>query len=281
MLARLGGDEFAIILPDLASGGKADALARRVCEAMERCFAVNQHQIQSGVSVGIAVGPADGVGADDILIVADLALYAAKTKSRGTSLRYHRSMSAGLFERRQLEDELRAALAAGALELHHQPSLMVKTGRAASFEALARWQHPTRGAVSPAPLIAVAEGMRPDPRARHVGLDAGLRRGRHLAGRDQGGGEPVTHSVRRGGPRRHRARRAARHRPADRPPRTGDHRADAAGGRGAHVGDPAKPERAGREHRARGFRHRLLIAELPQQLPPSTGSRSTGASSPD
>ena len=157
VLARLGGDEFAIIVPDLARDEDVDALARRLCEAMELPFTVDEHQIQTGVSIGIAVGPADGANADDILIAADLALYAAKTKSRGTSLRYHRSMSEGLSERRQLESELRTALASGALELHYQPSLTVKTGRVASFEALARWHHPTRGPISPALFISIAE----------------------------------------------------------------------------------------------------------------------------
>ena len=157
VLARLGGDEFAIIVPDLTAEGGVDALARRLCHSMELPFTVNQHQIQSGISIGIAVGPTDGAGADDILIAADLALYAAKTKSRGTHLYYQRSMSDGLAERRQLESDLRSALAAGALELHYQPSLTVKTGRVASFEALARWQHPTRGAVSPALFISIAE----------------------------------------------------------------------------------------------------------------------------
>ncbi len=157
VLARLGGDEFAIIVPDLVADEDTDVLARRLCESMEPPFTVDRHQIQSGVSIGIALGPADGNNADDILIAADLALYAAKTKSRGTYLHYQRSMSDGLLERRQLEGELRAALASGALELHYQPAVTVKTGRIAGFEALARWQHPARGRVSPSLFISIAE----------------------------------------------------------------------------------------------------------------------------
>ncbi|MFH6785520.1 MULTISPECIES: putative bifunctional diguanylate cyclase/phosphodiesterase [Methylobacterium] len=157
VLARLGGDEFALMVPRAGDRARLEALARRIAEAVLPPFEIGSHQIRSSVSIGIAVGPADGGTADDILIAADLALYAVKAGKRGTFLFYDRRMSEGLEERRQLEADLRRAIERGELELHYQPSVMLKTGEIAGFEALARWCHPVRGNVPPSLFISIAE----------------------------------------------------------------------------------------------------------------------------
>jgi len=157
MLARLGGDEFAILIPNVTEHASVEKLGLQICSLMAQPFDIERHQIRSGVSIGIAVGPADGANAEEILIAADLALYAVKARSRGTYQYFDRSMSERISERRQIESELRAALDEGNLELHYQPFLTLKTGQIAGFEALARWQHPTRGQIPPSLFISVAE----------------------------------------------------------------------------------------------------------------------------
>ena len=157
VLARLGGDEFAVVITHSADRDLIDRLAGQICDATAEPFDIEQHQVRSGVSIGIAIGPDDGSTADEILMAADLALYAAKTKARGIHAYYDRAMSEGISERRRLESELRAALEAGELELWYQPSVTLKTSRVAGFEALARWRHPIRGHVPPNVFIAIAE----------------------------------------------------------------------------------------------------------------------------
>ena len=157
LMARLGGDEFAVVMPQISGRGTVDALASRLAEVAARTFEIDKHHIGSGVSIGVAIGPLDGASADELLIAADLALYAAKATARGGYVYYDRAMSNGLAERRQFEGELRAALDEGRLELHYQPSVSVADGSIASFEALARWHHPTRGHVPPSLFIGIAE----------------------------------------------------------------------------------------------------------------------------
>ncbi|MCF4128429.1 putative bifunctional diguanylate cyclase/phosphodiesterase [Methylobacterium sp. SyP6R] len=157
LLARLGGDEFALLVPRAGGRDAIEALARRIAAAVLPPFEIGSHQIRSSVSIGIAVGPADGGSADDLLIAADLALYAVKGGKRGTFRFYDRQMSEGLEERRQIEADLRRAIERGELELHYQPSVTLKSGEIAGFEALARWRHPERGNVPPSLFIAIAE----------------------------------------------------------------------------------------------------------------------------
>ncbi len=157
VLARLGGDEFALLVPGVGDRAALEALAERIAEAVLAPFEIGSHQIRSSVSIGIAVAPGDGGTADDLLIAADLALYAVKAGKRGTFLFYDRQMSVGLEDRRQLEADLRRAIERNELELHYQPSVILKTGEIAGFEALARWRHPVRGNVPPATFISIAE----------------------------------------------------------------------------------------------------------------------------
>ena len=111
----------------------------------------------AAMSIGIAIGPQDGTTADELLVAADLALYAVKAEGRGNYKFYNKSMNADLNDRRQLEMDLRVALERNELELYYQPIVDLRTNAVTGFEALARWRHAERGFVPPAMFIPVAE----------------------------------------------------------------------------------------------------------------------------
>jgi diguanylate cyclase (GGDEF)-like protein len=157
VLARLGGDEFAIIVPTVTSLAALEMQAKRIVETVAQPYEIDGYQIRSGVSVGIAVGPGDGADVDELLMAADLALYAVKAERRGAYKFYSRSMNAGLNERRELETDLRTAIERDELELHYQPIIDMRRNVVTGFEALARWRHPAKGIISPAVFIPVAE----------------------------------------------------------------------------------------------------------------------------
>jgi diguanylate cyclase (GGDEF)-like protein len=157
LLARLGGDEFAVVVPAVESRAALETLALRLAEAVGEPYEFDGHRVRSSVSVGIAVGPDDGVSTDDLLMAADLALYAVKAGGRGTYQFYQKSMNRELSDRRQIEMDLREAIERKELELHYQPIIDVQVGIVTGFEALARWRHPVRGMVPPTTFIPVAE----------------------------------------------------------------------------------------------------------------------------
>ncbi len=156
-VARLGGDEFAIIEDVTDPGVEATALAERIQRALSAVFDLGDHQVVIGTSIGIAVAPNDGIDSDDILRNADLALYRAKGAGRGTHRFFEPEMDRLMQERRDLERDMRNALVNDEFELHFQPFVNLESGRISGCEALLRWQHPTRGLVSPADFIPLAE----------------------------------------------------------------------------------------------------------------------------
>jgi predicted signal transduction protein with EAL and GGDEF domain len=156
-LARLGGDEFAIMIPSLHSGVEVEMLANRLVKAVDQPYEIDGCQIRSSISIGIAIGPADGATPDDLLIAADLALYAVKASGRGSYKFYQNSMSKEFNERRQTEIDLRDAIDRAELKLHYQPIVDLRSNALTGFEALVRWEHPTKGVVPPTAFIPVAE----------------------------------------------------------------------------------------------------------------------------
>ncbi len=156
MVARLGGDEFAIVQLG-AEPSQASELAGRIIEAISEPFDISGNQVVIGVSVGIAVAPADGEQPDQLLRNADMALYRAKSEGRGTHHFFQPEMDAQMQARHALELDLRKALLAGEFEMHYQPIVELSSGKVTSFEALIRWNHPTRGLVAPNDFIPVAE----------------------------------------------------------------------------------------------------------------------------
>ena len=154
-VARLGGDEFAVISADGA--GHADQTGRAIVNALSRPFQVNGHRIVTGASVGIALAPQDGDDATSLLKNADLALYRAKQDGKNAHRFFEEAMDAEAQARRAMEVDLHDALRNGELELHFRPLFGLSQNRVTAFEALLRWQHPTRGMVSPIQFIPLAE----------------------------------------------------------------------------------------------------------------------------
>jgi diguanylate cyclase (GGDEF)-like protein/PAS domain S-box-containing protein len=153
LMARLGGDEFAILTPQTA--GSAERLAERILATLAAVPAASGPVIAT--SIGVAVYPDDAADQRALLSHADAALYRAKNEGRGTCRRYDASMGAQIRDRRQLEHDLRHAVARGELELVYQPQTEIESGGVTGFEALLRWRHPDRGPVSPAVFVPIAE----------------------------------------------------------------------------------------------------------------------------
>jgi diguanylate cyclase (GGDEF)-like protein len=155
-LARIGGDEFMLIVTDGEQPAAAASLAERLLAAFADDFAVDGRQLKIGLTIGGAVYPKDGTDAKTLMVNADIALYRAKADMRESALFFSPEMSARLGERLALQNDLRSAIARGELLLHYQPQVRM-SGETVGFEALLRWQSPTRGMVSPATFIPVAE----------------------------------------------------------------------------------------------------------------------------
>lgn len=158
VLGRLGGDEFAIIQtsePD--QHGAAASFAERIIEVLSRPFTIDGHEINIGTSVGIALAPEHAKDPDGLLKMADLALYRAKSSGRGNYCFFSTEMMEAAGARRELETELRRAIQNCELALHYQPIVSTRTRKISGVEALIRWQHPTKGMISPAQFIPVAE----------------------------------------------------------------------------------------------------------------------------
>jgi diguanylate cyclase (GGDEF)-like protein len=156
-IARLGGDEFAILQNGIASAEDVHALVARIYQALRTPFDCNGHQLASDASIGIAIAPRDGSDLLDLLKNADLAMYAAKAAGRRTYRFFDPGMELEANHRRELEADLRTALAEGGFELHYQPQVDLCSDRVTGCEALLRWRHPVRGMVSPADFVPVAE----------------------------------------------------------------------------------------------------------------------------
>ena len=155
-VARLGGDEFAILQVGTRSEADCAALAERVRHALSTPFEIGSDQVEIGVSIGIALAPQDGDGADHLMKCADLALYRAK-EDRGGFRLFQEEMNAAMQARRSLERDLRQAVAADALALVFQPLVEAGSKRIAGCEALLGWPHAQRGMVGPDQFIPLAE----------------------------------------------------------------------------------------------------------------------------
>jgi diguanylate cyclase (GGDEF)-like protein len=156
-IARMGGDEFVIVQAPITDPADATALAQRIVELMSEPYDLDGHQAAIGASIGIAVGPGDGLRPDRLLRNADLALYRAKGEGRGTFRFFEQAMDQQMQTRRIMEQDLRKALSAGEFELYYQPVVNLASHAISGFEALIRWNHPKQGLVSPAAFIPLAE----------------------------------------------------------------------------------------------------------------------------
>jgi diguanylate cyclase (GGDEF)-like protein/PAS domain S-box-containing protein len=155
-VARLGGDEFAVLL-DSADSGEAVAATLRVLTALATPWAAEGKDIVPSASIGIASAVAGGIGPETLLGDADLAMYFAKRQGKGRYEVFAAAMRSDLLDRLQLGEDLRVAIESEALSLQYQPIVNTQTGIIVGAEALARWEHPTRGWVGPAIFIPLAE----------------------------------------------------------------------------------------------------------------------------
>ncbi|MDA9413191.1 MULTISPECIES: putative bifunctional diguanylate cyclase/phosphodiesterase [unclassified Bradyrhizobium] len=158
-VARFGGDEFVVFQQNISVPEDAASLARRIVERLSERYRIDNHLVEIGASIGIALTSAEGASADTLLKNADMALYRAKADGRGTFCFFRDEMAATAEARRILELDLRKALANEEFELFYQPLVNLKSGKISTCEALLRWNHPVRGTVSPVDIIPVAEDM--------------------------------------------------------------------------------------------------------------------------
>ena len=157
IVARMGGDEFAIIMTQMEQAADAATLSKRIRDSVIKPYQVEGHQIVTDISIGISVAPMDAVESDELLRNADMALYDAKGDGRGTFRFFEPEMNTRMKVRRELEMDLRKALASEQFELYYQLLVVLETNEVNGFEALLRWNHPARGLVSPADFIPIAE----------------------------------------------------------------------------------------------------------------------------
>jgi diguanylate cyclase (GGDEF)-like protein len=156
-LARLGGDEFAVLQSDVADAADVRVLAERMVQALAEPYEVAGQRVSCGASVGAALFGVDAQQTEALMHKADLALYRAKAGGRGTFSFYDAELDTQLQQRHALVQELRQAIADEALTLHYQPLFKNDGSTLNGYEALLRWQHPTRGNVPPSEFIPLAE----------------------------------------------------------------------------------------------------------------------------
>ncbi len=154
-IGRLGGDEFEAVLLGQDQTSLA-LLAERLIQQVSMPYLIDGHNIAIGASVGIAIAE-QGESVDALIRNADLALYSAKAAGRGTFAFFAPEMHSEAKDRQMLEGDLRKAIGRGELELYFQPVVNAKSEELSGFEALVRWNHPTRGSISPATFVPLAE----------------------------------------------------------------------------------------------------------------------------
>ena len=157
VVARLGGDEFVVLVQGCGDPAILSKVASRMIGQLNEPVALAGRSAQVGASIGIAIHPADGLGADDLLRSADLAMYRAKSDGRNSFSFYTPEQALQASRHFMLEGELRQAIDRHELRLHYQPKFDLASGRLAGLEALVRWQHPQQGLLQPGDFIDLAE----------------------------------------------------------------------------------------------------------------------------
>ena len=160
VVGRLGGDEFAILQVGVDREDLADNLARRILQNIRRPHDVLGHCLNTEASIGVALAPHHGQTPEQLFACADMALYRAKSMGRGVHAVYAPGSVDAPAAANPLRAELQEAVDRGQLVLHYQPIVDLREGRVSSFEALMRWQHPSRGMIAPSEFIPIAEETR-------------------------------------------------------------------------------------------------------------------------
>jgi len=157
MAARIGGDEFVVLLDNIRGDLDAQVVAARLLEVLAEPYQIGPHRVSSTASIGIVTTAHMAEDPDSVLRDADIAMYEAKRQGRGRYEMFEPSMRKRVHDDVELENDLRQALDKGEIHVVYQPMIDLAGGRLVGMEALARWQHPRRGPVSPLTFIPVAE----------------------------------------------------------------------------------------------------------------------------
>ncbi|UMZ10798.1 EAL domain-containing protein [Pseudomonas sp. MPFS] len=156
-LARLGGDQFALVQADIEQPYEAAELAQSILDDLEAAFALDQQEIRLRATIGITLFPEDGDSTEKLLQKAEQTMTLAKSRSRNRYQFYIASVDSEMRRRRELEKDLREALAREQFFLVYQPQISYRDHRVVGVEALLRWQHPDHGLVPPDLFIPLAE----------------------------------------------------------------------------------------------------------------------------
>ena len=160
MVARFGGDEFAILLDPMKDSSDAVGVAEKIQQAISAPFKLSNHETVTTASIGVALSASNYTAAEDMIRDADTAMYRAKESGKACYEIFDQSMHAFAVDRLRLETDLRGALEREEFCVYYQPIVSLDTGFLSGFEALARWEHPERGIISPSEFISVAEDTR-------------------------------------------------------------------------------------------------------------------------
>ncbi len=260
-LARVGGDEFTVITPTGPQPATAEALAEKLCAALDTDIDIDGAPLRVGLTVGVAIFPQDGADAATLVANADAALFRAKSEARGSIRFFELAMDRQLREKRVLQQDLRTAIVRDEIELHYQPQAHID-GEVTGFEALVRWHHPRQRPGLARHLHSARRGERDHRRARRMDSAHRLPRGGVLAAAAAHRHQPVAGAV----PARRSAEAgapgAAGNRSGAGAPRARDHRGRADRRFQPRGCDPAPAESSRRAHRHGRFRHRLFVAVL-------------------
>ena len=157
IVARFGGDEFVILLDGIAQLSDATTIAERIQQKLRSPLTIDKHHIYTGASIGIVLSTSGYQNPDDIMRDADIAMYRAKARGKARYEIFNRAMYEETIGTIELENSLRLAVERNEFLLHYQPIISLKSDRLVGFEALIRWQHPTKGLISPDDFIPIAE----------------------------------------------------------------------------------------------------------------------------
>jgi diguanylate cyclase (GGDEF)-like protein/PAS domain S-box-containing protein len=156
-VSRQGGDEFVVLLSEVEQSDDAAITARRMLQAVAEPHSIDQHDLHVTASIGLSIYPDDGLDAETLIKNADTAMYQAKENGHQSYQFFKPAMNVRAVERQSIEESLRRALERQEFALQYQPIINLGTGEITGAEALIRWTHPTRGPVSPAQFIPIAE----------------------------------------------------------------------------------------------------------------------------
>lgn len=156
-VARLGGDEFTILLNDISDIDKISSIAQSILDTLKEPVRLGKHEVIVSTSIGITLAPTDSIDSETLMKNADLALYMAKENGRDGYHFFTEALNVRANKLLEIESELRSAIKNQEFYLNYQPQVNLKTGEITSVEALLRWDHPTKGDISPSDFIPIAE----------------------------------------------------------------------------------------------------------------------------